>query len=58
VRYAERTVDIDVIPQAAVPYFEVPLFPRPCSTPSLRAWAPHRRPRQGSARAPDVNRAG
>ena len=26
-RYAECTVDIDVIPQAAVPYFEVPFFP-------------------------------
>jgi hypothetical protein len=28
VPYAERTVDIDVTQQAAVPHFEAPLFPR------------------------------
>ncbi|AJP57105.1 hypothetical protein UC34_09010 [Pandoraea vervacti] len=50
-QYAECTVDIDVIPQAAVPHFEAPLFPRPRIAPPMRAHdAQHRYPRQDSAR--------
>ncbi|MCI3205700.1 MULTISPECIES: hypothetical protein [Pandoraea] len=49
--HAERTVDIDVIPQAAVPHFEAPLFPRLRTVQPVRAHdAQHRDPRQDAAR--------
>jgi len=50
VPYAERTVDIDVTQQAAVPHFEAPLFPRLWFAHPVRARARHRCPRQDSAR--------
>ncbi|AKC70263.1 hypothetical protein MB84_13385 [Pandoraea oxalativorans] len=62
-QHAECTVDIEVTPQAAVPHFEAPLFPRlriahRCA--HMRGIGRHVRIRRaaGSRSAPDVEAAG